>query len=73
MTEDFVHQSLVGRSSFFKAKWHDLVEVIGVVCDEGGFVHVECGHGDLIITGVCIKKAEDLVTGCAVNKSINMG
>jgi len=73
MTEDFVHQSLVGCSSVFKAKWYDLVEVIGVICDEGDFVHVGCGHGDLIITGVCIKKTEDLVTGCAVNKSVNIG
>jgi len=73
MTEDFVHQSLVGHSSVFKAKWHDPIEVIGVVCDESSFVHVECGHGDLIVTGVCIKKAEDLVTGRAVNKSVNIG
>jgi len=67
MTEDFVHQSLVGRSSVFKATWHDPVEVIGIVYDESGFVHVGCGHGDLIVTGVSIKKAEDLVTGRAVN------
>jgi len=65
MTEDFVHQSLVGCSYIFKTKWHDLVEVIGVVCDEGGFVHVRCGYGDLVIMRVCIKKTEDLVTGCA--------
>jgi len=72
MTEDFVHQSLVGRSSVFKAKWHDPVEVIGVVYDESGFVHVGCGHGDLIVTGVCIKNAKDIVPGRAVNKSVNI-
>jgi len=73
MTEDFVHQSLVGRSDVFKAKWHDPVKVISVVCDESGFVHVGCGHGNLIVTGVCVKKVEDLVTSRAVNKSVNIG
>jgi len=45
MTEDFVHQLLVGRSSVFKAKWHDPVEVIGIIYDESGFVHVGCAMG----------------------------
>jgi len=67
MAEDFVHQSLVGCSCVFETKWHDLVEVVGVVCDEGGFV-----LGNLVITGVCIKKTEDLVTGCAIDKSVNI-
>ena len=62
MAEDFVHQSLVGCSCVFETKRHDLVKVVGVICDEGGFVHVGCGHGNLVITGVCIKKNEDLVT-----------
>jgi len=53
-------------------KWHDLVEVVGVVYNEGSFVHVECGHGNLVITGVCIKKTEDLVTCYAVDKSVNV-
>jgi len=44
-----------------------------VVYDESSFVHVECGHGDLIVTEVCIKKVEDLVTGHAVDKSVNIG
>ena len=73
MTEDFVHQSLVGRSSIFKAKWHDPVEVISVVCDESGFVHVGCSLGDLIVTEVCIKKDENLVNSRAINKSVNIG
>jgi len=73
MTKDFVHQSLVGCSDLFKAKWHDPVKVISIICDESSFVHVRCGHGNLIVTGVCIKKAEDLVTSRAVNKSVNIG
>jgi len=73
MTEDFVHQSLVSCSSVFKVKWHDPVEVIGVVCDESGFVHVGCGHGDLIVARVYIRKAENLIVGRAVNKSVNIG
>jgi len=44
-----------------------------VVYDESGFAHVGCGHGDLIVTRVCIKKAEDLVTGHTINKSVNIG
>jgi len=73
MVEDFIHQSLVGCSCVFKTKCDDLVEVVGVVCNEGGFIHVGCGHGDLVITGVCIKKTKDLVTGCAVDNSVNIG
>jgi len=56
-----------------ETEWHDLVEVVGVVCNEGGFVHVECGHGNLVITEVSIKKTENLVTGCTVDKSVNVG
>jgi len=73
MAEDFVHQSLVGCPCIFESKWHDLVEVVGTVCDEGGFVHVGCGHGNLFITGVCIKKTKDRVIGYAVDKSVNIG
>ena len=72
MTEDFFHQSLVGCSSVFKAKWHDLIEVIGIVCDESDFVHVRCDHGDLIVARVCIKKGENLTANRAVNKSVNI-
>jgi len=42
MTKDFFHQSLVGCSGVFEAKWHNFVTVIGVFCDESGFVHVGC-------------------------------
>jgi len=56
-----------------KAKWHDPVKVISVVYDESGFVHVGCGNGNLIVTGVCVKKAKHLVTSRAVNKSVNIG
>jgi len=73
MTKDFVHQSLVGCSGVFEAKCHNSVKVIGVVCDEGGFVHVGCGHGVLIVTRVCIKKVEDLVPSRAVDKAVNVG
>jgi len=73
MTKDFVYHSLIGCSDVFKAKWHDPVKVINVVCDESGFVHVGCGHGNLIVTAVCVKKAEDLITSHVVNKSVNIG
>jgi len=73
MTKDFVHQSLVGHSSVLEAKRHNFVKIIGVVSDERGFVHVGCGHGDLIVNGVCVKKAEDLVPSRAVDKSVNVG
>jgi len=73
MTKDFVHQSLVGCPSILEAKMHKFVKIISVVSDESGFVHVGCGHGDLIVTGVCVKKAEDLVRNCAVDKSVNVG
>jgi len=73
MTKDFVYQSLVGCLGVLEAKRHNFVKIIGVVSDESSFVHVGCGHGDLIITEVCVKKAEDLVPSCTVNKSVNVG
>jgi len=73
MTEYFVHQPLVGCSGIFEAKRHDSVKIIGVVCDERGLVHVGCDHGDLIVTGICVKKTEDFVFRCVVNKSVNVG
>jgi len=73
MTKNFVHQSLVGRSGVFEAKRHNFVKIIGVVCDESDFVHVGCGHEDLIVTEICVKKTEDFVSRRAVNKSVNVG
>jgi len=73
MTENFVHQPLVGCSGVFEAKRHNSVKIIGVVCDERGLVHVGCGHGDFILTGICVKKTEDFVFHRAVNKSVNVG
>jgi len=45
MAEDFVHQSLVGCSCIFETEWHDLVEVVGVVYDDGGFVQSDVAMG----------------------------
>jgi len=59
MTKNFVHQPLVGCS--------------GVVCDEEGLVHVGCGHGDLIVTGIYIQEIEYFISRRAVNKSVNVG
>jgi len=73
MTENFVHQSLVGCSGVFEAKRHNSVKIISVVCDEGGLVHVGCGHGDLIVTGICIQETEYVISCRAVNKSVNVG
>jgi len=57
----------------FEAEQHNLVEVVGVVCNEGGFVHVRYGHGNLVLTRVCIKKTKNFVTGCTIDKSVNVG
>jgi len=73
MTENFVHEPLVGCSGVFEAKRHDSVKIIGVDCNESGLVHVRCDHGDLIVTGICVEKTEKFVSRHAVNKSINVG
>jgi len=73
VAEDLIHQSLVGCSCVFKTERHDFVEVIGVICNESGFVHVGCGHGNLVVSRVCVKKTEDLVTSGAVDESVNIG
>jgi len=54
MAEDFIHQSLISCFCVFQAERHDLVKIVGVVCDEGSLVHVGCGHWDLVVSGVCI-------------------
>ena len=72
-TKEFVHQSLVGRSNVLEAKRHNFVKIVGVVSDESDFVHVGCGHGDLIVTGVCVKKVEDHVPSRTVDKSVKVG
>ena len=61
MAENFVHQSLVGCSGVFETKRHNSVKIICIVCDEGGFVNVGCGHGDLIVTGICIQETKDFI------------
>ena len=73
MTENFVDQPLVGCSNVFEAKRHNSVKIISVVCDEGGLVHVGCGHRDLIVTEICIQETECLISRRAVNKSVNIG
>ena len=73
MAKDFFHQSLVGRFGVLKAKRQNFVKIICVVSDESSFVHVGCGHGDFIVTGVCVQKIEDLVPSRVVNKLVNVG
>jgi len=54
MAENFIHQSLISCSCVSETEWHNFVKVVGVVCDEGGLVHISCGHWDLIVSGICI-------------------
>jgi len=54
MAEDFIHQPLISGSCVFETERHDFIKVVGVVCDEGGLVHISCGHWDLIVSGICI-------------------
>ena len=72
MAENFVHEPLVGCSGVFETKRHNSVIIIGVVYDEGSLVHVGCGHGDLIVTRICIQETEYLISRRAVNKSVNV-
>jgi len=72
MAENFVHQSLVGCSCIFETKRHNIVKIIGVVYDEGGLVHVGCGHGDLIVTRICIQETAYFIPCRAVNMSVNV-
>ena len=72
MAENFVHQPLVGCSSVFETKRHNSVKIISVVCDQGGFVHVGCGHGDLIVTEICIQETKDFIPRHAGNKSVDV-
>jgi len=57
MAENFVHQPLVSCPSVLKAKGHNSVKVVGVIRDEGGLIHVRCGHRDLIVSRICIQEA----------------
>jgi len=41
---------LVSCSGVFEAKGHDPIEVVGIVRDEGGLMHICCGYGNLVIT-----------------------
>jgi len=73
MAENFVHQSLVGRSSVLKTKGHNSVKVVGVVRDESGLIHVRCGHGDLVVPKVCVQETKHFIPCRAVNKSVDIG
>jgi len=54
IAEDFIHQSLVGCSRIFEAERHNFVKVVGFICNEGGLVHIGCGHQNLVVSGICI-------------------
>jgi len=73
VAEDLIHQSLIHCPCIFEAEWHDFVEIVGVICDEGCFVHIGCGRGSLVVTRVWIKKTENFVNGCTVNYAVNVG
>ena len=45
MIEDFIHQSLVGCPCIFETEWHDLVEAVGIVYNEGGFFMSDVAMG----------------------------
>jgi len=65
--------TLVGCSSVFKTKGHNSVKVIGVVRDEGGLVHVRCGHRDLVVSRICIQETKYFIPCRAINKSVDIG
>jgi len=73
MAENFVHQPLVGCSSVLKTKGHNSVKVVSVIRDEGGLVHVRCGHRDLVVSGICIQETKYFIPCHAVNKSVDIG
>jgi len=73
MAEDFVHQALVGCSSVLKAKGHNFGKVVGVVRDEDGLVHVRCGHGDLVVSRICVQETKHFIPCRTVNKSVDIG
>ena len=67
MAENFVYQLLVGCSSVLKTKRHNSLKVVGIVCDEGGLVHVRCGHRDLVVSRICIQKTKHFIPRHAVS------
>jgi len=73
MTENLVHQSLVGCSDVLETKRHYPIEVVGIVRDKGGFVHVRYGHGDLVVPRICIQKTKYFIPCCAVNELVDVG
>jgi len=73
MAENFVHQPLVGCSSVFKTKGHNSVKVLGVIHDEGGLVHVRCGHRDLVVSKICIQETKYFIPCRVINKSVDIG
>jgi len=73
MAENFVHQPLVGCAGVLKTKRHNSIKVVGIVRDEGGLVHVGCGHGDLVVSRICVKKTKHFIPCRAINKAVDIG
>ncbi|CAL2237870.1 unnamed protein product [Prunus armeniaca] len=63
LLENFVHEPLVGCSGVLQPKGHDLVAVGPSLDDERGLHLVIIVHHNLIIAGVSIHEAEQLIAG----------
>ena len=70
--EQGYHDSLIGHTGIFQAKWHDIVGVSSLMGGERCLVYVFFSHFDLIITWEPVHKGEEHVGCNVINQGIDM-
>ncbi|KAI5321605.1 hypothetical protein L3X38_030676 [Prunus dulcis] len=71
LIENFIHEPLVGCSDVLQPKGHYLVAVSPSLDDEKGLRLVILVHQDLIIAGVGVHEAEQLIAGSCIHKLVD--
>ncbi|CAL9000815.1 unnamed protein product, partial [Prunus brigantina] len=67
LLDDFIHEPLIGCSNVLQPKGHDLVAVGPSLDDERSFRLVILVHQDLVIAGVGVHEAEQLIARSGIH------
>jgi len=71
--KDPIHKALVCCPGVFQAKGHNLIEKVGLFCDESSFKLVFISHGYLVVARIGIKETKYRVPCGPIDESVNVG
>ena len=71
LLEHPVHQPLISSSCVLEPKWHRMIKIGSLRCDERGLFLVVWVHADLVVAGEGIHKTEEFMVGSGINDEVD--